>query len=373
MKKYIIAVDLGTTTIELCLVDINENKVIASDYFKNRQSLYGRDVINRVFASIRQKDNLFKMKDFVIKDVELSIITLCKQNGIDFNNITQIIISGNTTMASIILEHDISSLGEYPFNKELTTSVHMKANVLWPDVLSDDCEVIILGCTSAFIGGDILSGYIYLQNQKLIENNSLFLDLGTNGEMMLFRDDGIYATSAACGPAFEASVRKQNTYGSSVIDAIAFGVMTKNISKEGILKNEYLESGINIMNINLTADIIRSILVAKAAIITGIDMLLKEVNITFKDISNIYLAGNFGFYLNIQNAIKINLLPDIPISKYKVLGNTSLKGAILIGMDEKTNKYLEYIDKMINANIIQVIQPALDENYQELLLSNMTF
>ncbi len=369
-NEYKIAIDIGTTTVEIAILDENGD-IVATDYFKNPQSLYGKDVINRITAVNRDIMFLKIMKDMVSKAIKLSILTMLSDKQLSSDSIKAMCICGNTTMISIMLEYELKQLGEYPFKHRLNKSVTMDSIRLFGHDFPINCKVILTGCTSAFIGGDVLAGLLSVHKDfNLITDQCfLFMDLGTNGELVLYKNNKYYTTSTACGPAFESSSRCTNIYGNSIIDAITLGIKAGRISNAGILEDSLLETGIDIMGITITADLLRDILMAKAAIRTGIDILLEESGTNIEEIDYLFLAGGFGFYLNIDNAIYIGLIPEIIKNKIKHLGNTSLKGAIYI---LKHQDNIMFVDNY-NKNDVCLIQASNLPEYQDKLLSNMYF
>lgn len=369
-RQYNIAVDLGTTTVELAIVDSNY-KVIDTDYFLNPQKLYGKDLINRINTVTRDTRFIKIMKDMFIKSFQERVTSILSSNNINLKSVDSICICGNTTMISILLEYDITELGIYPFEHRLDTSVNCNSKELFGYTFPIDCNMILSGCASAFIGGDVLAGLVAIEgnDDSTGVNSYLFLDLGTNGEMVLYHNNSYYTASCACGPAFEASCRAANIYGSNIIDSIVLGIKSGNISREGILKEYYIDKGINIQGIHITADILRDILLAKAAIRTSIDILLQQSGLRCNNIERVYVAGGFGFHLNIDNAIFMGLFPELFKEKIKVLGNTSLKGAIEL---LKTPSKIKYIDDFSKGNV-KLIQMANLPDYQDRLLDNMYF
>ncbi len=370
MNHYKIAVDLGTTTIELALID-SEGTIIASDYFLNPQKLYGKDVINRIYSATRDKLFIKIMKDMFIKAFKLSVMTILADKDVSLDAIETICICGNTTMISILLEYDIEELGFYPFSHRLKESVTIESKELFYQNFPISCQVVMSGCAFAFIGGDVLAGLIAIDSYDNLNDfkSYLFLDLGTNGEMILYNHNKYYAASCACGPAFEASCRYTNTYGSSLIDSIALGIKSGKISIEGILQEAFIENGIDIQGIHITADILRDILLAKAAIRTGIDVLFKEAGIQPENIERVYIAGGLGFHLNLENAIFLGLIPVDFRDKIKVMGNTSLQGAIeLLNNPSK----ISFINDFSKGNV-KLIQMANLPDYQNKLINNMYF
>ena len=369
-NEYMIAVDVGTTTVELSIIN-SDGTVIASDYFKNPQSKYGRDIINRINTTNRDKRYIMIMKDMLISEIKESLSNLLYNKHISSESINAMCFCGNTTMISILLEYDLKGLGEYPFNHRLTRSIIKNSKEIFYEDFPLNCKVILSGCASAFIGGDVLSGLIAInKNYNLnTSSNYLFLDLGTNGEMVLYHKGTYYCTSAACGPAFEACTRSNNIYGSNLIDAISLGIKTGKISTDGVLDDNYLDKGIDIMGISINSDILREILLAKAAIRTGIDVLLDSVGVLIDDLDYLFIAGGFGFHLNKENAFFMGLIPHIQGNKLITVGNTSLKGAIEILVNPL---YLNFIDKF-NCNNLELIQMANLPDYQDKLIKNMNF
>ena len=371
MKNIKLAIDLGTTTIDMSLLDATGN-VIQNKSIKNRQSLYGSDVINRILTAVRDDKYLKIMKDIVIEDISKELIDMFKEADISGEDINNAIICGNTTMISILLEYNLEALGYAPFETKLKNSIHTEFKRIFGEKLGINCPLVLSGCVSAFIGGDIISGLIYLKNTYDCFKDtdvSILIDLGTNGEMVVGKHGRLYATSTACGPAFEGSLKKQGVYGSSLIDAISLGIRTGNISEAGILKDAYIEKGINISGIHIYAEMLRDIMSANAAIRTGIDFLLKESNTELSDIDNVYIAGGFGEHLNIKSAIDIGLIHFELHEKIKIVGNTSLYGAAMM---ISNNALIKDMDEYTEDKVL-VLQLANNKEYQESLINNMCF
>lgn len=383
MDKYGYAVDLGTTTIDCALVDVTTGNIVAEESTKNRQSLYGSDVINRIYNAGKTKETADKMKVLVCEDIASLLDKMlaethkaCNESdgfSADYKAVSNIVISGNTTMISILLGVDVTSLGKAPFQPVLKGNVTVNAGALFGENTCLDCMVTLTGCASAFLGGDILSGITYLDRtyhaffQKT--KNTMLIDLGTNGEMVLNAKGRLYGASTACGPAFEGCTRRQGIHGATTIDAIALLIKTKNLSKDGVLADAYLEKGIYINGVRLDMNIIRQILMAKAAIYSGIAALCKRADITLDEIDEVYLAGGFGFYLDLGNAYLIGLLPKEFQGKITICGNTSLKGACMMVLDETAIEKMESLTK----DAITIVQLAEDDTYKRLLIETMRF
>lgn len=389
-RKYAYAVDLGSTTIDTAIVEIETGKRLTERSFKNRQSLYGSDVINRILAASRDKKKLTSMKTMVSDDLRENASEMLKVLSLKKDDIKKICICGNATMISILLEYDIESMGYAPFDTRLHESVQCSSDMLFADDFFCGAQLFLTGTASAFIGGDVLAGMAYIEKMlinpkynnepehdiKLYKKNTdrlnkiknwMLLDFGTNGEMVLCSAGKYFATSASCGPAFEGSLRKQHVYGSGALSAIALGLKTKNILKNGALKPPFDEKGITISNVRLNSDIIRDIILAKAAIRTGIDFLLDEAGIDAESLDAVFLAGGFGFYLDLDTAYYLGLLPKSFEGRIVVIGNSSLEGACCICKD---TCFLGLIDDYIVNNKIKVLQLADKKNYQEALMEN---
>ncbi|MGN0436090.1 MAG: ASKHA domain-containing protein [Wujia sp.] len=368
MSDLFFAVDLGSTTIDMSLLDKNE--ILANGSIKNRQSLYGSDVINRILNSVRNRDNLLKMKEMVLEDITNALRELLIKTKRRIEDVSHITISGNTTMISILLEYDLEPLGHAPFERQLVKSIVAAANKYIAGI-SEKCIITFTGCASAFIGGDILSGLMFLEREYELtdDKNYMLIDLGTNGEIVLNSKGKMYGTSTACGPAFEGCTRRQGVYGSNTIDAICLAVKTGKLSREGVLAENFFENGLNINGVSLNMDILREILMAKAAIYSGIEAIMNASGTGPEMLDYVFLAGGFGSYLNIENAISIGLLPASIKGKIKVVGNTSLRGCMMLARDRAL---IDCIDSYTEGKI-NIIQLADNENYKDSLINNMHF
>lgn len=385
------AVDLGTTMIDSCIMDAENGDIISRRSVKNPQRVYGSDVINRILTIKRDVAFLVTLREQAVTALRQVLIDMLydrkksiehtekEHEGVRLDGIS---IAGNTTMISILLGLDISDMGEAPFPTSLHESVITAYNDLfssedisaitdeYPELFSEKCTVYMTGCSSAFLGGDVISGVLYLEKDKLshVPECYLFLDLGTNGEMVLKDHDRYFATSTACGPAFEGCARKQHAYGNSLLEAIALGRRLEKIDKNGILADEYLESGIVIHGIQITSEILRSIMLAKAAVYAGIMCLLKTSGISVKEIEQVYIAGGFGFYMNPQDAVSLGMFPQEFLSKIDVVGNTSLLGASYLLTDENASVNFEAYRKKFT-----VLNLANTEGFQDCLIDACSF
>lgn len=385
------AVDLGSTMIDSCLIDAADKDVLAQRSIKNPQRLYGSDVINRILTVKRDISFLMKMREQAVS----AIVELLQEMLSDLKKkvehterehelvkLDAAAITGNTTMISILLGYDISDMGEAPFPTILHGSVIMPGEELfkdarmeeieeeYPEFLEEDCNVFLSGCSSAFLGGDVIAGLMHIEKNrnKDVPHRYLLLDLGTNGEMVLKDGERYLATSTACGPAFEGCARKQHAYGNSLLEAIALGRRLEKIHANGTLAEEFLDSGIVIHGISINSEILQSIMLAKAAVYAGIKCLLRTAGLHARDIETVYIAGGFGFYLNARDAIDLGMLPQDFMDKMEVVGNTSLAGAVdLLVHGPLSHDFEEYREK------IQVIDLTQVEGFQDNLIDACSF
>lgn len=354
-KKMFLSIDVGTTTIAFLLFDI-EGTVLGECHITNSQRKYGSDVASRIsFANNKENYNLLR------KAVWNDIFCGIKKLDSSITSIDNILINGNTTMLNIIKNDDISSIGVYPFGPNNIEQIKKSlCDIYYGDnyeyfknvcnTNSDDL-LIFTPCKSGYFGGDALLGAVY-SNLCNDDKTDVFIDLGTNGEMLIGNKNKAYCTSTACGPAFEKSLLKIDKLGSSGIDLLCKYLDRHIISKNGKIIDRFLEQGIPLDNgLFLTQDIIRDIQLAKAAICTGFNILVEKMNIDISEIRHVYIAGGFGEYVNYHNMCKIGMLPQEVENTIKMMGNTSLYGGKNYILDEdfynKTCKLmvdLRYID-----------------------------
>lgn len=323
---YGIAVDIGTTSIGMCLMDLKDEASICEYNLYNPQAVYGADVISRI-AYAGKKEHAGHLQELIWEQLLYGMHTMLAKAMLFPENVTDISIAANTTMLHLLSGYDVSGLGSYPFHTEHLQAVSTSMSKLshchpglkqWQDVRLR----IFPGC-SAFVGADIVAGATALSlGQK--EKYDLLIDLGTNGEILLLNANQGYAGAAACGSAFDAYVTADG-HGADLISRIALLRKRGIIRENGSLMERYLDAGYVFPDgIRLTQEIIENVLKAKAAIRTGIDMLLETAGTAFCD-CNVYIAGNFGFHLDAGSARAIGMLPEegVPV----IVGNASLEGA----------------------------------------------
>ena len=349
-----VAIDLGTTTLAFALVNLNGGQVVQDCTMENSQRAYGADVMSRMQRA--NEGALGQLRDCIVNDLQEGVTSLCRQYERKTGQrprLARAVISGNTTMCHLLQGLSCERLAVAPFIPETLEK---------RELVRDGVKVTILPGASAFIGGDIISGLSYLDFVH-DETPKLLLDLGTNGEMVLWNGREFLATSTAVGPALEGGniscgcagvygaiydvmiaggkslvktiggIAPVGICGSGLLSAIS-GLRDNGILDEyGIFSPGLTEPGYKLAvtsdgeDIMITGDDIRAFLMAKSAIVTGISYLLSRMKGTPQSLP-VYLAGGLGVHLPINAAVKTGLLPEKIKSNCKPAGNTSLQGAI---------------------------------------------
>ena len=335
------AVDIGSTTIVLRRYDLQTGKLLGQSAMINPQASIAADVMGRIGAAMSGKLTLLQNQ---IRD---ALTLLLQQAG---GSADKALITGNTTMLYLLTGRDPSSLSRAPFEADTLFDVHTS-------LLGLPCY--LPPCMNAFVGADISCAV--LASGMCAEKTSLLCDIGTNGEIALWKDGTLYVTSTAAGPAFEGALiscgcgsipgaidkvwaesgqirihtigeqAAVGICGSGLIDAVAVLLQEELMDETGALDADVLLA----QGVTLLQKDIRALQLAKAAIAAGIQTLLEGSGTKCEEIETFYLAGGFGSHLNIANAAAIGLIPRELVDKAKVIGNAALAGASQLLLDEK--------------------------------------
>lgn len=351
---YGIGIDIGTTTLAMQLVDVRNERILATYSAVNGQRSFGADVISRIEAQMHGKGP--KLQESIRQDLQKGINEL---SG-DFS-IERIVIAGNTTMIHLLLGLPCKTLGEYPFTPVNIERITGNGELVGMDSLR--AEVVIYPGISTFVGGDIVAGLMACEFYKR-SSISMLIDLGTNGEMAIGNASGILCTSTAAGPAFEggniccgvgsipgaicglelAEHRKIRTIGdkppigicgTGIVEAVAELLEAEIIDETGLLSEEYFDGGYPLYenadsgeNIVITQKDIREFQLAKSAVRSGVELLIRRYRTTYEAIDKVYLAGGFGYAMNIEKAVSIGLFPEQLKNKLVPVGNAALNGTL---------------------------------------------
>ena len=380
------AIDIGTTTVTMVLTDLTNGALLAKGSSGNGQIRYGADVINRIIESSKPGGRK-KLQDAIIKDTLTPIIAnLCKTAGISAKSILRLCIGANTTMNHLLVGVDADPVRMDPYIPSffgweglLAQDLKLPANPLAP--------VIIAPNIGSYVGGDITAGTLASMIWDKDEM-SLFIDLGTNGEIVFGNRDFLMSCACSAGPAFEGgdiscgmratdgaveavtvdktTMEPQLTVvgepgqkpvgicGSGIIDIISELFRTGIINAKGLFVREgdrvrrdqhgmgrYVlsdaaesETG---REISINEVDIDNFIRAKGAIFSAIDILLQSVDMTVDCIDKVYVAGGIGSGINMKNAVNIGMLPDVELEKYQYIGNSSLTGAYTMVLSDAAN------------------------------------
>lgn len=336
------SVDIGTTTVAMQLVEKETGRILDTYAFQNPQRVYGADVLARISAA--QAGNGGRLRDLLLRELEKGLKELERTGRPE-----RVVLAGNTTMGHLLLGYPVESLGKAPF-----TPYHIGSSAF---ELSGIPALFLPGI-SAFIGADIVAG-IYACGMAEREELSLFIDLGTNGEMAVGNRDGLLCTATAAGSAFEGSVTSQ-TIGTDMV-ALADEMLKDGIMDEtGLMEEPWFTEGYEAKGVRIRQRDIRGLQMAKAAVCAGAGILLERME-AWERIERVYLAGGFGYYLDVDKAANIGLIPDALRKKCRAVGNTSLAGAVRYGMREEKEK-LEHIVR-ISQSLNLARQPEFESRY----------
>ncbi|MDR1773328.1 MAG: ASKHA domain-containing protein [Clostridioides sp.] len=417
-KIYAIALDIGTTTVVASLVDINTYEEIDSASEINPQKQYGLDVLSRIHFAKENENGLELLHQAIVECINTLIEKLCVENNIDRKSIYEICVAANTTMIHLLMNISTLSIGKSPYAPVFITSKSVKAKDLGVNI-SDFGRIYIMPGVSSFIGADIVSGACVCKLQDT-DKNILFIDIGTNGEIVLSKKSKLSSCSCAAGPALEGmniscGMRAQKgaienikidekveinvidnakpigLCGSGIIDAISEMVRLKVVGKTGrINKKSSIESNedlkhlsaniieiekkrkfildMNYPEISITQEDVRQVQLAKGAILSGFYALLKNENMDMNDLDEVVIAGQFGKHLSIDSMAGIGIIPKELKDKVRYIGNSAKAGAIMSILSKDVRKEMEEV-----ANNINYCELSTQEGYDRLFADCLTF
>jgi uncharacterized 2Fe-2S/4Fe-4S cluster protein (DUF4445 family) len=399
------AVDIGTTGISVYLVDLESGKVLNRISALNPQTEYGSDVLSRITYAIKEEMGV----DILSKCIRDKINNMIKElvyKSYSLEDIYKVVISANTTMLHLFLGVNPESIAKAPYRAVFLDKEDFKALDLGIKINKKGI-LTVLPSVSAYVGADILSGIIAVdfQNRKC---SSIFIDIGTNGEIVAIKDGKMAASSTAAGPALEGmniscgsraeegaidslhideeynityttigNKKAKGICGSGLLD-LAANLVNKNIVLKSGRFNKTLPEKLAAKLIDkrfyITEEIfisqndIRQIQLAKAAIASGIIMLLKEIGIDIMDIEEVVIAGAFGYHLNKESIKTIGLIPQGFKGKISFVGNSSVEGARIALISEEKLKEMSEV-----RNNIKVVELSIKEEFQDYFVKELSF
>ena len=413
-RLYGVAIDIGTTSNVVYLVDMIEGTVVDSGAEYNGQIACGEDVISRIIYA-RRPGGLAQLQKLVLDTLNGIIGRLCERNNINPMHIARATVAGNTTMIHLFLGMNPEPIRLEPYIPTVNQPMPVLAAELGL-AINPDAKVDCLPGVGSYVGADITAGVLACEMYRH-EQLALFIDVGTNGEMVLGNSDWLISCACSAGPAFEgAGVQSgmrategaieevwinartgEPTYttigdtparglcGSGIISLLAELFINGFLSKGGKFQNpvntpriragehgmEYVvvwkeETADQANDIVLNEVDVAGLIRTKAAIYAGFSTLCRSVGIHLSDVQRILIGGAFGKYLNIEKAIQIGLLPDMPSDRFSYLGNTSAQGAFYALLSTELRREINAV-----ASKMTYLELSADNTFTEEFMSAM--
>ena len=407
------AIDIGTTTVTLWLVDLVSGKVHAQVAEYNGQISRGEDVISRIIYASKNGGGE-QMRNLVLDTINALLETACKRIQITSREVVKATIAGNSTMIHLLLGIPATSIRLAPFITAVNHMPGLTAREVGIDI-NPEANVDCLPGVASYVGADISAG-VYSSGMSETENLTLFLDVGTNGETVLGSREWLVTCACSAGPAFEGAgvlhgmratkgaieevwinsdtfeptyrviggVKPRGICGSGLISLLAEMFLTGVVDKAGNvnsnLKSERVREGehgaeyilvwgqdsADGRDIVITRVDIDNLLRAKAAIYAGFTILADSVGISLGTVEEVLIGGSFGKYINVEKAVQIGLLPDMPWDRFKFLGNTSVRGAYYALLDKEAREQIREI-----ATRMTYIELSADNSFYDAFMSAM--
>jgi uncharacterized 2Fe-2S/4Fe-4S cluster protein (DUF4445 family) len=414
-QNLAIGLDIGTTTICAQLIDLKTGRVMAERAEYNRQVKYGEDVITRIVYA-QKPEGQEKLQALVVSSINQVIDELLEDTGSSKKSISCIAAAGNTTMTHLLLGMETRYIREAPYVPVANLMPLVSASDVGIDV--PDCvQLYSFPLVASYVGGDIVSGILgsgVFQKEKL----TLYMDIGTNGEIVLGNRDWLMCAACSMGPAFEGGGIKhgmradrgaiegfhinpvtlepmiitvgmkkpRGICGSGLISILAellcacvidrngkfVRALPSDRIREGRFGYEYVlvwgEDSATGYDIVITEVDIENLIRAKGALYAGCLTLLETLDLSFYDLDRIIIAGAFGRYINLEKGKQIGLFPDIPVEKFHFLGNGSLLGSRLVCLSSGMLSEVERIAKMMTNIELSDNQSFMDKYMGALFL-----
>jgi uncharacterized 2Fe-2S/4Fe-4S cluster protein (DUF4445 family) len=411
------AIDVGTTTVALSLVDLGSGAIVGKASAFNRQMHLGDDVLTRINLCLMDPDMLPTLQQAIVKETILPLLFEALQDsGLELEDVQGFVVAGNATMLHLLAGVDPSPMGMSPFTPRFIEHKVRSSEEL--GLIPERVPVHLLPGAAAYVGADITSG-IFASGLVYDDGPSMLVDVGTNGEIVLKLGDKLYGCATAAGPAFEGSglncgiragdgaishillnadpfevvteiigppnTKASGICGSAYIDFLAQGYQMGLLSPSGRLqaavvpestsrlqKGDYGQEFIVALgqgkrHISISEPDVARLLQAKAAIAAGILILLGRIGVCPSEVKTLYLAGGFGMHLNIENAIKCGLFPGFAPDQIQLVGNTSLAGATLSAIDSSVLGELSRI-----GHEIEIVELNLDPDFEDTYIDQLS-
>jgi uncharacterized 2Fe-2S/4Fe-4S cluster protein (DUF4445 family) len=412
-EHYSIVLDIGTTTVWAQLLDLNDRKTLAEDSDYNPQIQFGDDVITRIVYS-QKPGGLKKLQETLIGTINGMIRELIARSGVNPARVSHMTAAGNTVMTHLLLGLDPKYIRESPYTPVANYIPPVRAVDLGLEV-GEHVHLYTFPSVASYVGGDIVSGVLgsgIYQRKPL----TLYIDIGTNGEIVIGNSDWMVTAACSAGPAFEGGGIKHGMRATTGaledfrIDPVSFEPMLltigmvkpKGICGSGLINMiaEFLEAGVITPKGKFNTDLptrrirpgpdgneyvlayagetatgsdlvitevdIDNLMRAKAAMYAGYVTLLQSVGLSISNLEQVVIAGAFGSFIDVERAITIGLLPEVPLDRFLFIGNGSLLGARLISFCNEMLDDGERVCRMMT-NVELSETPAFMDNYMAAL------
>ncbi len=415
-ETYGLAVDIGTTTVVVHLIDLSTQGFVEACASLNDQVAYGEDVISRIIHAQEHDGGLVELRRAVRATINRCVREVMEAHGVRRDEIVGAACAGNTVMTHLLLGIDPAAIRREPYVPALRTVPTLRAAEVGLDI-HPEAPVYLVPCVSSYVGGDITAGVVATalgESPRL----TLFLDMGTNGEMVVGNQEWMMCCSCSAGPAFEGSgveygmyatvgaierlsydgetdgveymtigeARPRGICGSGLVDALATLLRAGVIDRAGRINLGFPSRRVRVRNerpefvfvwgedvgrsddISLGEDGIQNLIRSKAAVYAGAETLLDSLGLEAGQVEQILVAGAFGNYLDAQSAVTIGLLPDVPLERIRFVGNTAVTGARLALLGRRARQRMaESAGRMINFEL-SVVPGYMDRYVSGLFL-----
>jgi uncharacterized 2Fe-2S/4Fe-4S cluster protein (DUF4445 family) len=400
---YGLAVDVGTTTVVAYLVNLKTGRIVATKSDYNGQIVHGDDVISRINYALKDYDKIVELQSRILATINKLVQEAVEGAGCSTSDVYEASFAGNTVMMSFLCGAETSAIASAPYVPPFRSSLRLKARDLGLK-LNSSAVVYTLPLISGYVGGDVVAD-ILVSGMHKRDENSLLIDLGTNGEVVLKSGNGTFAASTAAGPALEGAGLSNGmrgmegaiesvsidteTYevyyrtigdkeprgicGSGVVDSIACMLISGILDSKGRMvdlniprlvrvgeeRAFVLADGEGGRKVYISQSDVRRFQLAKAAIFSACLLLLRMAGLSVRDLSRVYIAGAFGNYIDPRSAMTVGMIPELPSSKIVQIGNGSGYGAVMSLLSREAKEEAELVartTKAIDLNAIREFQ-----------------
>ncbi|MCG3181907.1 MAG: Na(+)-translocating NADH-quinone reductase subunit F [Phycisphaerae bacterium] len=381
-RHFGLAIDVGTTTVAVQLINLTMGRILATRSDYNDQVACGLDVLSRITYA-RTPRRLEELRTRVLGTINRLIAGVCEGRSVAPAEICNAVVSGNTTMMHLLLGLEPEQIRLDPYTPTVTRFGFLTAAEIGMRI-NPDSWICLSPCVGSYVGGDITAGLLCTDLATDTGEINLFIDVGTNGELVIGNNEFLMTCACSAGPAFEGGgiecgmraalgavekvdidpatgvakywtigqVRPRGICGSGMIDLLAKLLTTGWLDPAGRLDRSRPSPAIQIEGrraryvvapaeqshdgrpVTISELDIENIVRAKAAIYSACGLMLGQVGIGFGDLAHIYIAGGFGRFLDLENAVTLGLLPDLPRERFAYVGNTSLMGSYMVAVSQ---------------------------------------